>query len=106
MPTYEYNCNKCGIFEVSQHITEAPLSKCPHCRGKVHKLISQTSFQLKGSGWYLTDYGKGNGKDRSKGKKEDRASESSSVPESAKSESPKTESKPKETSSTPKSSNS
>ena len=106
MPTYEYNCNKCGVFEVSQHITEAPLSKCPHCRGKVHKLISQTSFQLKGTGWYLTDYGKGNGKDRSKGKKEDRASESSSASESAKSESPKTESKPKETSSTAKSSNS
>ena len=105
MPTYEYKCNKCGVFEVSQHITDAPLSKCPHCRAKVHKLISQTSFQLKGSGWYLTDYGKGNGGNgRGKGKgKNEGASESSSASESAKSESPKTESKPKETSSTTKS---
>jgi putative FmdB family regulatory protein len=62
MPIYEYQCQKCGTFEVTQRITEKALSKCPTCRGKVKKLISSTSFQLKGTGWYLTDYArKGNG---------------------------------------------
>lgn len=61
MPIYEYNCSKCGVFEVTQRITEDPLKKCPSCRSKVQKLISNTSFQLKGSGWYITDYGRGKG---------------------------------------------
>jgi putative FmdB family regulatory protein len=60
MPIYEYGCDKCGTFEVSQRITDKPLRRCPTCKGKVRKLISSTSFQLKGSGWYVTDYaGKG-----------------------------------------------
>ena len=94
MPIYEYNCSKCGVFEVSQHITDAPLSKCPHCRSKVHKLISQTSFQLKGGGWYATDYGKGNGKGNAKGKKETPGEKSET---SKAAETPKTETKAKET---------
>jgi putative FmdB family regulatory protein len=65
MPIYEYDCPTCGTFEVSQKITEKPLRRCPTCKGKVTKLISSTSFQLKGSGWYVTDYA---GKDNS-GKK-------------------------------------
>jgi len=45
-----------------QKITEPAIKTCPHCKSSVKKLISQTSFQLKGSGWYATDYaGKGNG---------------------------------------------
>lgn len=56
MPIYEYQCQKCGIFEVSQRIIEKPLGRCPTCKGKVKKLISNTSFQLKGTGWYVTDY--------------------------------------------------
>lgn len=56
MPIYEYRCDKCGDFEVTQRITEDPLKKCPTCKRKVSKLISSTSFQLKGSGWYVTDY--------------------------------------------------
>jgi len=56
MPIYEYQCRKCGHFEVTQKITGKALSRCPTCKGKVKKLISNTSFQLKGSGWYLTDY--------------------------------------------------
>ena len=61
MPIYEYQCSKCGeIFEAFQKISDAPLTECRFCRGKVEKLISQTSFQLKGSGWYLTDYAKKN----------------------------------------------
>jgi putative FmdB family regulatory protein len=57
MPIYEYSCPKCGEFEITQRITDAPLKKCPTCKTKVQKLISNTSFQLKGSGWYVTDYG-------------------------------------------------
>lgn len=56
MPIYEYQCRKCGHFEVTQKITDKPLSRCPSCKGKVKKLISNSSFQLKGSGWYITDY--------------------------------------------------
>jgi putative FmdB family regulatory protein len=65
MPIYEYECQKCGTFEATQRITENPLSKCPTCKGKVKKLISNTSFQLKGTGWYITDYAR-KGKDASK----------------------------------------
>ncbi|MGH7821308.1 MAG: FmdB family zinc ribbon protein [Candidatus Binatia bacterium] len=81
MPIYEYQCTKCGTFELSQRITDSPLRRCPSCKGKVTKLISQTSFQLKGSGWYLTDYAsKGNGKkDAAEGKKP----EAATAPESA-----------------------
>jgi putative FmdB family regulatory protein len=56
MPIYEYQCQKCGDFEVTQKITDKPLARCPTCKGKVKKLISNTSFQLKGTGWYVTDY--------------------------------------------------
>ena len=56
MPIYEYQCGKCGTFEVTQRITEKSLSRCPTCKSKVKKLISSTSFQLKGTGWYVTDY--------------------------------------------------
>lgn len=63
MPIYEYFCARCGEFEVTQRITEEPLKRCPTCRGKVRKLISASSFHLKGSGWYLTDYARsGSGK--------------------------------------------
>lgn len=62
MPIYEYDCPRCGVFEATQRITENPLSHCPTCKSKVKKLISRTSFQLKGTGWYVTDYGnRGNG---------------------------------------------
>ncbi|MGH7847299.1 MAG: FmdB family zinc ribbon protein [Candidatus Binatia bacterium] len=56
MPIYEYRCEKCGDFEVTQKITDNPLNRCPTCKNKVKKLISNTSFQLKGTGWYITDY--------------------------------------------------
>jgi len=56
MPIYEYQCAKCGVFEVTQRITESPLKKCPTCKSKVERIISATSFILKGSGWYATDY--------------------------------------------------
>ncbi len=57
MPIYEYECENCRQrFEVWQKITDEPLTTCEHCNGKLRKLISQSSFILKGSGWYVTDY--------------------------------------------------
>ena len=57
MPIYEYACQKCGThFEVMQKISDDPLKKHESCGGKLEKQWSQTSFQLKGSGWYVTDY--------------------------------------------------
>ena len=67
MPIYEYNCAECGVFETTQRITEDPLEECPTCQRKVRKLISNTSFQLKGSGWYVTDYGRGKDSNGDKG---------------------------------------
>jgi putative FmdB family regulatory protein len=58
MPIYEYKCDKCGVVEVMQGIKEKPLKKCPNCKSKVERQISSTSFVLKGSGWYATDYAK------------------------------------------------
>jgi putative FmdB family regulatory protein len=59
MPLYEYRCNDCNkVFEVLQKIDAEPLTDCLYCGGSVEKLISATSFQLKGSGWYVTDYKK------------------------------------------------
>lgn len=67
MPIYEYQCEKCGNnFEVLQKISDKPLNKCTQCSGKLHKLISQSAFHLKGTGWYVTDYaGKSNKKEAS-----------------------------------------
>jgi putative FmdB family regulatory protein len=57
MPIYEYECSGCGKrHEVMQKITDAPLAKCPECGGDLKKMISNTSFVLKGTGWYMTDY--------------------------------------------------
>lgn len=58
MPIREYKCEKCDNYmEVIQGINEKPLETCPKCGGKLDKLISNSSFILKGSGWYKTDYG-------------------------------------------------
>ncbi|BAT71966.1 conserved hypothetical protein [Thermosulfidibacter takaii ABI70S6] len=62
MPIYEYKCTACGHrFEKLQSITEEPVKTCPQCGGAVKKLISNTSFILKGTGWYVTDYARKNG---------------------------------------------
>jgi putative FmdB family regulatory protein len=63
MPIYEYVCQKCGHhLEIIQKMSDKPLTRCPECRGRLEKVISQTSFQLKGSGWYVSEYGKGGSK--------------------------------------------
>jgi len=58
MPIYEYKCQNCGhSFEQLQKVTDKLLSTCPECGKKqLKKLISNTSFQLKGTGWYVTDF--------------------------------------------------
>lgn len=58
MPIYEYKCQKCdNYFEQIQKATDKPLRICPNCGKKqLKKLVSSTSFQLKGTGWYVTDF--------------------------------------------------
>jgi putative FmdB family regulatory protein len=71
MPIYEYKCKKCGkIHEFIQKFSDPPMTDCDECgtAGSLEKLMSLSSFQLKGSGWYLTDYAR---KDKQKESKED-----------------------------------
>ncbi len=78
MPIYEYACAKCGHhLEVIQKLSDKPLTRCPQCKGKLEKQFSQTSFQLKGSGWYVTDYSRSGEKkaDKKEEKKSDTATE-------------------------------
>ncbi|PIE63939.1 MAG: transcriptional regulator [Desulfobacterales bacterium] len=57
MPVYEYECPACEkVFEVQQKMTDSPVKTCFDCGGPVKKLISQSSFQLKGGGWYADGY--------------------------------------------------
>lgn len=60
MPIYEYECTECGsVEEAIQKFSDEPLTTCGQCSGKLHKLVSQSTFHLKGSGWYVTDYASG-----------------------------------------------
>jgi putative FmdB family regulatory protein len=58
MPIYEYRCGDCGHQQDHlQKVSEKPISKCPACGKKTYKkLLSAAGFQLKGSGWYATDF--------------------------------------------------
>jgi putative FmdB family regulatory protein len=68
MPLYEYECLACGHrFEVIRKFSDTPLSECPKCGGVVEKLISSPAIQFKGSGFYLTDYGRGGKSDTAPG---------------------------------------
>lgn len=58
MPLYEYHCKECGRFETLQKFSDGPLSACPTCGAPVERLVSAPAFQFKGTGWYVTDYGK------------------------------------------------
>jgi len=59
VPLYEYECGRCGHrFEKIQKFSDPPVKTCPKCRGRVRKLLSAPAFQFKGSGWYVTDYGR------------------------------------------------
>jgi len=76
MPIYEYRCGACGHQEeFLQKVAEPPIAKCPSCgRNKFRKLLSAAGFQLKGSGWYATDF-KGGGKSATAEAKSDAKSE-------------------------------
>lgn len=57
MPIYKYICESCGYkFEELQKVSDHPIEICPECGKGVHKAITHSSFILKGSGWYATDY--------------------------------------------------
>jgi putative FmdB family regulatory protein len=57
VPLYEYKCLSCGqLSERIESVSGPHLKKCPHCRGKVERLLSPPAIQFKGSGWYVTDY--------------------------------------------------
>lgn len=78
MPLYEYECSQCGqIEEALQSFSDKPLKKCRQCAGKLHKLISQSSFHLKGTGWYVTDYADKRGQ-KTQAKTDSKASSSES----------------------------
>jgi putative FmdB family regulatory protein len=85
MPIYEYKCEKCKKHhEIMQKITDKPLTICPGCGGAMNKMISSTSFVLKGSGWYATDYaGKGK-KEAPEGKEKKEKTETSAKKETKK----------------------
>jgi putative FmdB family regulatory protein len=79
MPIYEYKCKKCGKeFEMFQGIADPAAKSCKFCKGPVHKMMSISSFHLKGSGWYATDYG---GKKAPAGEKKKEESKSSETTE-------------------------
>jgi putative FmdB family regulatory protein len=93
MPLYEYECKKCKHrFERIQKFSDPHVKKCPECGGAVEQVISAPAVQFKGSGWYVTDYGKGGSSGGSSknggepGKSEDKSSsdkvKSESKPES------------------------
>jgi putative FmdB family regulatory protein len=89
MPLYEYRCHKCGkTFEVLQKFADKPLDVHEECGGEVERLISPPAFLFKGTGWYVTDYGR-NGKSSapaSNGKSESKEGKSEGKSEAAKPE--------------------
>ena len=93
MPIYEYKCVECGThLEKMQKVSDAPLTICENCGGKMEKQWSRSGFQFKGEGWYVTDYA---------GKKSNKTEKSSPEQSTAKSESAskeKTDSTVKDTS--------
>ena len=103
MPTYDYQCQKCGFeFEREQRITADPIKTCPNCKSrKAKRLLSASNFILKGGGWYADGYGssakksaEGNGSDKSSSddsssKKEDSKSKTKSKDSSSDSSSSK-----------------
>jgi putative FmdB family regulatory protein len=102
MPIYEYQCEQCGHRgEEMRRLSDPPLTVCPQCGGLYKKQISAPAFQFKGSGWYVTDYGKGgskgggeSGSQGESGAKGESGSKGDSS--SAKSESSASEAKPSE----------
>ena len=97
LPLYEYQCPKCGRFELIRKFSDETVTKCPTCGSDVQKLLSAPAIQFKGTGWYITDYARKDGKsgtgESSKGPsgKSDGAKSEGGKSESSKSESSKSE---------------
>jgi putative FmdB family regulatory protein len=90
MPIYEYSCQKCGRhLEVMQKMSDKPLTRCSECKGRLEKLFSQTSFQLKGSGWYASDY-----TGRDKAEKSEKTDKGEKKPDTSEKKPDKDEKKP------------
>lgn len=88
MPIYEYRCLDCGHqFELMQKFSDPPAEACTSCSGTVQKLISRSAFHLKGSGWYVTDYGRNGSKNDKAADKNGSAEHSDTKSASANSES-------------------
>ncbi len=96
MPLYEYECEACAHrFERIQKFSDPPVDTCPACgKGPVRKLLSSPAIQFKGSGWYITDYARKGGSDKSSSTPSAPGSTSDTSKSETKSDSSTTESKP------------
>jgi putative FmdB family regulatory protein len=97
MPIYEYECKKCHkLTEVMQKMSDPGPAKCPNCGSKrIERVMSQTSFQLKGEGWYITDYSRKDKEKKAKSVKKDSdgGSEAKSEPKAEKADKPEKKAK-------------
>lgn len=74
MPTYGYQCERCGhVFEMVQRVSDPPVRRCQRCRGKVNRLFYPVGIVFKGSGFHVTDYGRGNGRSASSPREKEKA---------------------------------
>ena len=89
MPIYEYRCASCGFQkEYIQRMNDALLTDCPECKkATFSKMVTAAGFQLKGGGWYVTDFKNGGSNAPSAKKTEEKQSDTSSKPDAAKTES-------------------
>src|SRR5215469_13346180 len=100
MPIYEYKCNSCGkTFERIEKFSDSPLQIHEECGGPVERLLSAPALQFKGTGWYVTDYARSNGRNGSESKKD---TSTASKSESSSTSSEKSTDKSSTTGSTPK----
>src|ERR1700679_925133 len=89
MPLYEYMCHRCGkTIETLQRFSDEPLTVHEDCGGELEKLISRSAFQLKGSGWYATDYAHGasNGSSETKSEKSEKSEKKAEASSESKTE--------------------
>jgi len=82
MPVYEYECDSCGHrFDRLQKVDDPPVKRCPRCRRAVHKVFFPVGIIFRGSGFHVTDYGRGNnGRSRSKLPDADKAAKDKGEP--------------------------
>ena len=101
MPLYEYHCSKCDkTIEVMRKFSDPPLTEHEDCGGTLERLLSAPAFQLKGTGWYVTDYAKAGTKPASKGESGEGKTESAQSSDSKTAESKAGDSKATESKST------